>query len=161
MIEAVVRKRHYAPEVLQLGCTSVISYILLFTQVPRIGILRSSPFGYSRKFGLEKRPERHVYAPALKLHYASYFRTGTYLGTGHTRTPCSLPRTYCRCVAPWVRLLLAPIPTLGSKLRDFHCHEPVFVECVAQQGMEPGVRELPLANDGAGALLRSCYWEPS
>jgi hypothetical protein len=25
----------------------------LFTQVPRIGILRSSPFGHSRKFALE------------------------------------------------------------------------------------------------------------
>jgi hypothetical protein len=43
----------------------------------------------------KKKEGRGYYAPSLKLHHASYFRTDDYLGTGHTRIPCSLPRTYC------------------------------------------------------------------
>ena len=50
-----------------------------FCELRLLGILGSS--------GSEKSPERCVYAPALKLHHASYFCTGTKIGAGHTRPP--------------------------------------------------------------------------
>src|SRR5215203_2629126 len=71
MIEAVVRKRHYAPQVLHLGCTSVISYILLFTRVRRIGILGSSDPGSWIK--PRNTPPRWPWAGSIRSRDGRYY----------------------------------------------------------------------------------------